>query len=74
MVLDLVDFKDRIRPLSKDISMLESSSKYQKANVEKMQSEQEEFKQLLTELNNDSIDRIDSAGEGYSSIEITEPM
>jgi len=36
MVLDLVDFKDRIRPLSKDISMLESATKYQKANVEKM--------------------------------------
>jgi len=25
MVLDLVDFKDRVRPLSKDISMLEET-------------------------------------------------
>jgi hypothetical protein len=28
MVLDLVDFKDRVRPLSKDISMLEYSAKF----------------------------------------------
>jgi hypothetical protein len=26
MVLDLVDFKDRVRPLSRDISMLEKAS------------------------------------------------
>jgi hypothetical protein len=25
MVLDLVDFKDRVRPMSKDISMLEEA-------------------------------------------------
>ena len=43
MVLDLVDFKDRVRPLSKDISMLEASNKYQKENVEKMQAEREAF-------------------------------
>jgi len=30
MVLDLVDFKDRVRPLSNDIAMMEYSRKYQK--------------------------------------------
>lgn len=30
MVLDLVDFKDRVRPVSKDIAMLEFAQKYQK--------------------------------------------
>ena len=30
MVLDLVDFKDRIRPLSHDVSMLEQAKRYQK--------------------------------------------
>ena len=30
MVLDLVDFKDRVRPLSNDIAMLEAATKYQK--------------------------------------------
>jgi hypothetical protein len=71
MVLDLVDFKDRIRPLSKDISMLESASKYQKENVEKMQTKNAEFRQLLNEVVNDGDDRIES--EGYSSVEISEP-
>lgn len=71
MVLDLVDFKDRIRPLSKDISMLESATKYQKANVEKMQAKNAEFRQLLNEVVNDGDDRIES--EGYSSVEISEP-
>merc|ERR1712070_632777 len=33
MVLDLVDFKDRVRPLSNDIAMLEQTSKYQKKNA-----------------------------------------
>jgi len=71
MVLDLVDFKDRIRPLSKDISMLESATKYQKDNVEKMQTKNAEFRQLLNEVVNDGDDRIES--EGYSSVEISEP-
>jgi len=30
MVLDIVDFKDRVRPLSNDISMIENAMKYQK--------------------------------------------
>jgi len=30
MVLDLVDFKDRVRPLSSDISMLEHSINHQR--------------------------------------------
>ena len=34
MVLDLVDFKDRVRPLSRDISQIEYATKYQKQNVE----------------------------------------
>ena len=33
MVLDLVDFKDRVRPLSKDVAMVEQARRYQKRNV-----------------------------------------
>lgn len=43
MVLDLVDFKDRVRPLSKDISQIEYASKYQKQNVQKMLAQREKF-------------------------------
>ena len=36
MVLDLVDFKDRVRPVSKDIAMLEFAQKYKKQNAAEM--------------------------------------
>lgn len=39
MVLDIVDFKDRVRPLQKDIAMMEKTQKYQKANVDEMLEE-----------------------------------
>ena len=39
MVLDLVDFKDRVRPLSQDIAMLEQARKYQKQNAVQMLDE-----------------------------------
>ena len=41
MVLDLVDFKDRVRPMSKDISMLEESHRYQKKNVQEILDERQ---------------------------------
>lgn len=33
MVLDLVDFKDRVRPIATDVAMLEYARKNQKRNV-----------------------------------------
>lgn len=47
MVLDLVDFKDRVRPLSNDVAMLEQANKFQKNNAETWMSEQEEFQNTL---------------------------
>lgn len=47
MVLDLVDFKDRVRPLSRDIAMIESASKFQKENVDQLMSDKAEFKKML---------------------------
>jgi hypothetical protein len=73
MVLDLVDFKDRIRPLSKDISQIEFANKYQKQNVEKMLGDREKFQKMLSEVHDDKFDRIEEGEEGYSSMEITEP-
>ena len=46
MVLDLVDFKDRVRPLSRDISMLEKAQQYQKQNVNQMLDQQALFQEL----------------------------
>jgi len=47
MCLDLVDFKDRVRPLQRDISMLEYSNKYQKQNVDQMLEERKQYYQTL---------------------------
>lgn len=75
MVLDIVDFKDRVRPLQRDVAMMEKSAKFQKQNVEQMQEERAAFRQMLDGINQDSLDRITSPeehGEGYSSAEIPE--
>jgi len=41
MILDLVDFKDRVKPLSQDIAMYEKARKYQKQNVMEMMAERQ---------------------------------
>ena len=33
LVLDLVDFKERVRPLARDIALMDVTRKYQKQNV-----------------------------------------
>ena len=50
MVLDLVDFKDRVRPMSNDIAMLEQTRKYQKAAPKEINYESNDFTQLLNKL------------------------
>jgi len=44
LALDFVDFKDRVRPLSQDISMMEYTHKHQKENAEEMMAERAEFR------------------------------
>merc|ERR1712031_136881 len=74
MVLDLVDFKDRVRPLSNDIAMMEQANRYQKQNVNQMLDERENFKQMIQSAKNETNDRIEATeAEGYSSMEIPEP-
>ena len=77
MALDLVDFKDRVRPLSRDIAMIESASKFQKENVDQLMSDKDEFKKMLKEVGDGTYEKIEEAQadaeEGYSSMEIPEP-
>lgn len=77
MVLDLVDFKDRVRPLSNDIAMLEQANKYQKQNAAQLLDAHDEYSALVGDINAgrspvDSAYRVESADEGYSSIEVPE--
>lgn len=53
MILDLIDFKDRVRPLCKDISLVEETYKYQKESVEEIQQAESQFNELLHDLNSD---------------------
>lgn len=73
MVLDLVDFKDRIRPLSHDVSMLEQAKKYQKQNAADVLESRAKFQELAAEMRGEAMptEKI-SEDKGYSSIEAPE--
>lgn len=43
VALDLVDFKDRVRPLSNDIAMIEETRKYQKDGSAECNMDKAEF-------------------------------
>lgn len=43
LALDLVDFKDRVRPLTRDIAQYEKSLDFQKQNTNQMLADREEF-------------------------------
>jgi hypothetical protein len=74
MVLDLVDFKDRVRPIGADIAMLEYSQKYQKQNVQQMLDERADFDKLVQSIKDGTYEDLSAIeSEGYSSKEIEEP-
>lgn len=66
--LDMVDFKDRVRPLARDISLMDVSRKYQKHSVATMKNSYEELRQSVDKATN-NLER-GSIEEGYSSREI----
>ena len=69
LVLDLADFKDRVRPLAKDISLMDVSRPYQKHNVREIEEERQEFQETIRRLRSEiDSDRIEE--EGYTSREI----
>jgi hypothetical protein len=36
MVLDLVDFRDRVRPLARDLTLMDAAKKYQKNSMDEI--------------------------------------
>lgn len=71
LVLDLVDFKDRVRPLAKDIALMDVSRQYQKQNPVELEQERQEFAETITRINQEvEKGRLD---EGYSSRELESP-
>lgn len=71
MVLDLVDFKDRVRPLSQDIAMLEEARKYQKDSAFNVLDRDARIQRVSDEINGKAPEEKIEASqpEGYSSIE-----
>ncbi len=71
LALDLIDFKDRVRPLAKDVALLDSTRRYQKQNINELLEEQEQFRDTVTRVEVD-VDR-EAIEEGYSSRELESP-
>ena len=67
LLLDLVDFRDRVRPAANDIARMDTAASYQRLDPNDLM---EEFKEGIAE--GDSAEKADqqSVEEGYSSLEI----
>lgn len=48
IVLDLVDFRDRVRPLANDLTLMDATRKYQRSSMDQINKEKREF---FAELN-----------------------
>lgn len=72
LLLDLVDFKDRVRPIANDISRHDAAFEFQKRNVEELQSQLREFQEGISEQSATAKTEApaQSVEEGYSSLEI----
>ena len=49
LLLDLIDFKDRVRPLANDIARHDAAQLFQKQNVHELEQQMNEFKEGLGE-------------------------
>jgi len=46
-VLDLVDFRDRVRPLARDLTLMDVTRKFQKSSIDEVDKQR---KELLAEI------------------------
>lgn len=45
LLLDLVDFKDRVRPMANDIARHDAAHKFQRSNAEELEAQFRDFKE-----------------------------
>lgn len=50
LVLDLVDFKDRVRPLARDIALMDAARSYQKTNINELMEERGDFESTVARI------------------------
>jgi len=67
VILDLVDFRDRVRPIANDLTLMDVARKYQRTSMEELDQEKAELMHLL-DLNR----KHDKSEKGYSSGEISD--
>lgn len=72
LLLDLVDFKDRVRPMANDAARLDAAWMHQKRNAAELMNAMDEFKEGISEGNAASAAEgvQQTVEEGYSSLEI----
>ena len=61
LILDMVDFKDRVKPAAKDLALLDVSRKYQKVSVDEIAKERQDF---MKELKNGTKGEIAESSDG----------
>lgn len=64
VVLDLIDFRDRVKPLARDLTLMDVSRKYQRTSLNEIERQKQE---ILDEMRKGSAEQ-----KGYSSGELTE--
>ena len=71
-LLDLVDFKDRVKPMANDIARLDSAFIHQKRDVHELEAQMAEFKESIGEGSAEAAEEgpQKTVEEGYSSLEI----
>lgn len=67
----MVDFKDRVRPLAKDLALMDATRPFQKHNVNELLRDQREFVETIAKVQGE-IEK-EALEEGYSSREIEGP-
>jgi seryl-tRNA synthetase len=63
LLLDIVDYRERVVPLANDLALLDATRKYQRVSVDELERERNEF---INQMGSSKGDK------GYSSGEITE--
>jgi len=67
LVLDLVDFRDRVRPIANDLALMDITHKHQRSSIEEIERERAE---MIGDL--DLSRRLNKDEPGYSSGEISD--
>lgn len=72
LIFDLVDFKDRVRPLAKDMALLDISAKHQRLTTQEIETNKANNAKLLKESGMGQ-EYYSSMDDGHSSREIEAP-